>query len=134
MRIDFSSTLRQRHPVAGQDVPLALGDFPPTLDRVGQLSGILDREAASTAPRLRQTLSEASRTGQEARQATLQAQALLREGSPVLISTLQEIHALTATTNRLLDLLVGSKLGGRSRSPVPQRDRLRPGPPPPGRP
>jgi len=109
---DLRSTLRQTNRVAGQDVPLLLGDFRRTLDRVGQLSGTLDREAASTAPRLRQTLSEASRTGQEARQATLQAQALLREGSPVLISTLKEIQSLTATTNRLLDLLVGSKLLG----------------------
>ena len=107
---DLRSTLRQTNRVAGQDVPLALGDFRRTLDQVGQLSGTLDREAASTAPRLRQTLSEASSTGQEARQATVQAQELLREGSPMLISTLKEIQSLTATTNRLLDLLVGSKL------------------------
>ena len=109
---DLRQTLRQTNRVASQDVPLVLGDFRQTLDRVGQLSGTLNRETASTAPRLRQTLSEADRTGVEARQATVQAQLLMRDSGPVLIRTLQEIHELTATTNRLLDLLVGSKLLG----------------------
>ncbi len=109
---DLRQTLRQTNRVAGRDVPLALGDFRRTLDQVGQLSGTLDREATSTAPRLRQTLSEATRTGAQARQATLQAEALMRDSGPLLLRTLQEMHNLSATTNRLLDLLVGSKLLG----------------------
>jgi phospholipid/cholesterol/gamma-HCH transport system substrate-binding protein len=109
---DLRQTLRQTNRLAGQDVPLALGDFRRTMDNVGQLSGTLDREAASTAPRLRQTLSEADRTGEGARLAAVQAQTRMRDSGPVLIRTLREIQTLTATTNRLLDLLLGSKLLG----------------------
>ena len=109
---DLRQTLRQTNRVAGREVPLALGDFRRTLDQVGQLSGTLKRETASTAPRLRQTLGEADRTGAEARQATVQAQLLMRDSGPLLLRTLQEIHELSASTNRLLDLLVGSKLLG----------------------
>jgi len=109
---DLRQTLRQTNRLAGLDVPLALGNFRRTMDNVGQLSGTLDREAASTAPRLRQTLSEADRTGEGARLAAVQAQTLMRDSGPVLIRTLREIQTLTATTNRLLDLLLGSKLLG----------------------
>ena len=107
---ELRQTLHQTNRMTSRELPLALGDFRRTLDRVGQLSGTLNRETASTAPRLRQTLIEANRTGEGARLASLQAQTLLRESGPVLIQTLQEIQTLTATSNRLLTLLVGSKL------------------------
>ena len=129
---DLRQTLRQTNRVAGREVPLALGDFRRTLDQVGQLSGTLKRETASTAPRLRQTLGEADRTGAEARQATVQAQLLMRDSGPLLLRTLQEIHELSASTNRLLDLLVGSKLLGPeppvqapAAAPAPSRAPLR---------
>ena len=131
---DLRQTLRQTNRVASQDVPLALGDFRRTLDRVGQLSGTLNRETTSTAPQLRQTLSEVNRTGVGARLASLQAEALLRDSGPVLIKSLQEIHALTATTNRLLNLLVGSKLlDSKLLDPEPPSPPPAPTPAPPSR-
>ena len=118
---DLRQTLRQTNRLAGQDVPLALGDFRRTMDKVSQLSGTLDRETASTAPRLRQTLSQADRTGEGARLAAVQAESLMRDTGPILIRTLREIQTLTATSNRLLALLLGSRLLQESEPAVPPR-------------
>ena len=45
----------------------------------------------------------------------------MRDGGPVLISALREIQTLTATSNRLLALLLGSRLLQESEPAAPPR-------------
>lgn len=111
------------------DLPDAIGTFEATLTDVRQLADTLSDETASTADLSRQTLSVYQQTGRQVLVASEEANQLMRENSPLLASTLEEIRALARTTNRLFRALGGALLLGGPESErgsddhVPSRSR-----------
>jgi len=104
---DLQATLRNTTRLTASDLPQTLRDARRSLDGVRDLTVALQRESAATAPDLRATLQQLSRTGRNAEATSNQAQELLQTSQPVLLHTLDDIRELTRTSQRLLQGLMG---------------------------
>jgi ABC-type transporter Mla subunit MlaD len=78
-----------------------------SLSGIHDLTSTLQRESAATAPALRDTLRQLSRTGSNAEQTSSEAQQLLRTSQPARLHTLEDIQTLTGSSDRLLRNLIG---------------------------
>ena len=78
-------------------------DLPNTLGSMNRLALTLNRETTATTPALRQTLEQISRTGNSAEQTSLQAQQLLRQSQPLLLSTLRDLEAGASSSRKILE-------------------------------
>lgn len=78
-----------------------------SLSGIHDLTSTLQRESAATAPALRDTLRQLSRTGSNAEQTSSEAQQLLRTSQPARLRTLEDIQTLTRSSDRLLRNLIG---------------------------
>jgi phospholipid/cholesterol/gamma-HCH transport system substrate-binding protein len=104
---ELQTTLRNTTKLTANDLPLTLREARLSLGGIHSLTASLQRESAATAPDLRATLRQLSRTGSNAEQTSSQAQQLLRTSQPALIRTLEDIQTLTRSSQRLLQNLMG---------------------------
>ena len=116
---ELQATLHNTARLTASDLPQTLREARLSLGGVSSLAATLQRETAATGPDLRATLQQISRTGSNAEQTASEAQHLLRVSQPALIRTLEDIQALTRTSQRLLQNLLG--LTGSSSDDSPAR-------------
>ena len=120
---DLQATVRNTTRLTANDLPQTLLEARLSLRGVHSLATFLHRESAATAPDLRQTLRQINRAGNSVEQTSTEAQQLLRTSQPGLIRTLADIQALTNTSQRLLQTLLGlfgtDGGGNPTRSPQP---------------
>jgi phospholipid/cholesterol/gamma-HCH transport system substrate-binding protein len=120
---NLQSTLVNTSRLTGRDLPQTLGAMRQSLGEVNGLSEALrqetvatapqlrqtlqsvQRETTATAPPLRQTLRQISATGSSAGATAVQAEQLLRESRPLVVSTLTELQRVSSTSRQLLQLL-----------------------------
>ena len=102
----LQASLQNTTRLTGNDLPQTLREARRSLGEVNSLAGTLQRESASTGSDLRQTLRQLSRTGRNAEQTSTQAQELLQASQPALLRTLDDVHQLTRTSQRLLQGLM----------------------------
>jgi phospholipid/cholesterol/gamma-HCH transport system substrate-binding protein len=109
-RLKLDRTLQAIAAVVEKDLPLLARQANGTLVDVRQLAGTLDRESGTTATVTRDTLRLYQQTGREVGTASAEATQVMRNTSPVMVETLQQIRAASANTNRLLKALAGTLL------------------------
>jgi len=93
------------------DINTTLTDLRKTLQNTNTLTATIEREAAATAPVVRDSLQGVSRNVSEVsadtRAAEREAQQLLKDSRPLITSTLQEVRELAQTSRTLLNSLLG---------------------------
>lgn len=104
---ELQTTLRHTSQLTAGPVPQALKDLRQTLDAATALSNTLSSETRTTGPQLRRTLDQVSRTGSSTEQTSAEAQRLLQDSRPLVVTTLQDLQQISATTRRLLQGLMG---------------------------
>jgi len=104
---ELQATLRNTTRLTANDIPQTLREARVSLGGIHSLASTLQRESAATAPDLRNTLRQISRTGSNAEQTSDQAQQLLRQSQPLLIHTLNDLQQITTASRRLLQTLMG---------------------------
>ncbi|MFQ6539847.1 MULTISPECIES: MlaD family protein [Aphanothece] len=109
-RLQIDRTLQAIVAVVEKDLPSVAGQVDGTLKDVRRLAGTLERESGATAAATRDTLRLYQQTGREVGTASVQATDVMKTTSPVLVETLGQIRAASATTNRLLKALSGTLL------------------------
>ncbi|MEX1322700.1 MAG: MlaD family protein [Synechococcaceae cyanobacterium] len=109
-RLQLDRTLQAIAAVVEQDLPTVAGQVDGTLRDVRRLAGTIERESGATAAVTRDTLQLYQQTGKEVGAASVEATDVMRTTSPVLVETLGQIRAASATTNRLLKALAGTLL------------------------
>jgi phospholipid/cholesterol/gamma-HCH transport system substrate-binding protein len=109
-RLKLDRTLQAIASVVEKDLPLLARQANGTLVDVRQLAGTLDRESGTTAAVTRDTLRLYQQTGREVGTASAEATQVMKSTSPVMVETLQQIRAVSANTNRLLQGLAGTLL------------------------
>lgn len=109
-RLNLDRTLQAIAAVVEKDLPAVAGQVDGTLEGVRQLAGTLERESGATAAVTRDTLRLYQQTGRDVGTASAEATDVMKTTTPVLVDTLQQIRAASATTNRLLKALAGTLL------------------------
>jgi ABC-type transporter Mla subunit MlaD len=109
-RLQLDRTLQAIGAVVEKDLPSVAGQVNGTLKDVRRLAGTLERESGATAAATRDTLRLYQQTGSEVGTASVEATEVMKTTSPVLVETLEQIRAASATTNRLLKALSGTLL------------------------
>jgi phospholipid/cholesterol/gamma-HCH transport system substrate-binding protein len=109
-RLQLDRTLQAIAAVVEKDLPTVTGQVDGTLEDVRRLAGTLEREAGATAAATRDTLRLYQQTGEAVETASSEATEVMKTTSPVLVDTLQQVSAASATTNRLLKGLAGTFL------------------------
>lgn len=109
-RLQLDRTLQAIGAVVEKDLPSVTGQVSGTLKDVRRLAGTLERESGATAAVTRDTLRLYQQTGKEVGTASVEATDVMKTTSPVLVETLDQIRAASATTNRLLKALSGTLL------------------------
>lgn len=109
-RLQLDRTLQAIGEVVEKDLPSVAGQVDGTLKDVRRLAGTLERESGATAAVTRDTLRLYKQTGKEVGTASVEATDVMKTTSPVLVDTLRQIRAASATTNRLLKALSGTFL------------------------
>ena len=93
------------------DINTTLTDLRNTLQNTDTLAATIEREAAATAPVVRDSLQNVSRNVSEisadTRAAEREAQQLLKDSRPLITSTLQEVRVVGQTSRTLLNSLLG---------------------------
>lgn len=110
---ELQATLRNTTTLTaeGGTINSTLADLRNTLQNTNTLTATIEREAASTAPVVRDSLQNVSRNVSEVsadtRAAEREAQQLLKDSRPLITSTLQEVRELAQTSRTLLNSLLG---------------------------
>ena len=109
-RLQLDRTLQAIGAVVEKDLPSVAGQVDGALKDVRRLAGTIERESGATAAVTRDTLRLYQQTGKEVGTASVEATDVMKTTSPVLVETLGQIRAASATTNRLLKALGGTLL------------------------
>jgi phospholipid/cholesterol/gamma-HCH transport system substrate-binding protein len=109
-RLQLDRTLQTIGAVVEKDLPSVAGQVDGTFRDVRRLAGTIERESGATAAVTRDTLRLYQQTGKEVGTASVEATDVMKTTSPVLVETLGQIRAASATTNRLLKALSGTLL------------------------
>jgi len=110
---ELQATLRNTTALTAKDgdINTTLADLRQTLKSTNTLTATIEREAAATAPVVRGSLdnvsAEISQVSQEARVAEKEAQRLLKDSRPLVMSTLKDVRDLANTSRQLINTLMG---------------------------
>lgn len=98
----LQSTLDNTSHLTANDLPATLKQARISLSGVSELVQSLQQETVNTAPDLRQTLRQISRTGDSAEQTSSQARELISQTRPKVLQVLEDLQQLTKATRLLI--------------------------------